>query len=97
MEWSLYLRTVLALIFVLGLIGGAAYLARHLNLGGGARRLASGKRHRRLGVVETLALDGRRRLILVRRDGAEHLLLVGGAVDMVVEAGIKPADEEPAS
>lgn len=41
---------------------------------------------RRLSVVEVLPVDDRRRLVLVRRDGAEHLLLVGGpGGDLVVE------------
>lgn len=41
---------------------------------------------RRLAVVEVLPVDDRRRLVLVRRDGAEHLLLVGGpGGDLVVE------------
>jgi hypothetical protein len=50
----------------------------------------------RLGVVETIAVDSRRRLLLVRRDGVEHLLLIGGAADLVVENGIV-AGREPAA
>jgi hypothetical protein len=42
----------------------------------------------RLGVVETIAIDSRRRLLLVRRDDVEHLLLIGGTADLVVESGI---------
>lgn len=43
---------------------------------------------RRLGVVEHASVDGRRRLILVRRDGVEHLIMTGGPVDVVIETGI---------
>ena len=43
---------------------------------------------RRLGVVETAGVDGRRRLVLVRRDDVEHLIMIGGPVDMVIETGI---------
>lgn len=47
-----------------------------------------GKSRHRLAVVDAAPVDARRRLILVRRDGVEHLLLIGGAGDVVVEAGI---------
>ncbi|WP_242469936.1 flagellar biosynthetic protein FliO [Rhodospirillum rubrum] len=77
-----YLRFVLALVFVLGLIFALAYLLRRA--GGGMMGL-SRRAARRLSVVEATALDPKRRLVLVRRDGVEHLLLVGGATDVVVE------------
>jgi hypothetical protein len=47
------------------------------------------QRERRLGVVETASVDSKRKLVLVRRDDVEHLLIIGGPVDMVVETGIK--------
>lgn len=96
MEWSLYLRTLLALVFVLGLITGAAYLARRFGFGHGVRPGRSG---RRLAVVESLSLDSRRRLVLVRRDDVEHLLLLGGAAEVVVENRISrvPAEGEDPS
>ena len=46
-------------------------------------------RDKRLGVVETAPVDARRKLLLVRRDNVEHLIIVGGPVDMVIETGIK--------
>ena len=46
-------------------------------------------REKRLGVVETAQVDANRRLCLVRRDDVEHLLIIGGPVDVVVETGIK--------
>ena len=52
-------------------------------------------RNRRLGVVDSLALDPKRQLLIVRRDNVEHLILVGGPQDLVVEAGI--AVEEAAA
>lgn len=42
----------------------------------------------RLGVVEYASVDGKRRLLLVRRDDVEHLIMTGGPVDIVVETGI---------
>lgn len=43
---------------------------------------------RRLSVVEQASVDNRRRLLLIRRDGVEHLIMTGGPVDVVIETGI---------
>lgn len=44
----------------------------------------------RLGVSEQVMVDSRRKLVLVRRDDVEHLILTGGPVDVVIETGIAP-------
>lgn len=44
----------------------------------------------RLDVIEQSNLDGRRRLVLIRRDDVEHLIMTGGPVDVVIETGINP-------
>jgi hypothetical protein len=46
-------------------------------------------RERRLAVVETAQVDARRKLLLLRRDDTEILVMIGGPVDMVLETGIK--------
>ena len=46
-------------------------------------------RDRRLSVVETAPMDGHRKLILIRRDTVEHLLMTGGPVDVLIETGIE--------
>ncbi|PIW27855.1 MAG: hypothetical protein COW30_09370 [Rhodospirillales bacterium CG15_BIG_FIL_POST_REV_8_21_14_020_66_15] len=87
-----YLRFVLALVFVIGLIAVFAALARRAGWGFPAAAIKRAG-SRRLGVVEVTPLDGRRRLILVRRDNVEHLLLVGPASELVIETGISgPGD-----
>lgn len=43
----------------------------------------------RLDVVEQANVDGRRRLLLVRRDDVEHLIMTGGPIDLVIETGIR--------
>lgn len=48
------------------------------------------KPERRLDIVEQSNLDGRRRLVLIRRDNVEHLIMTGGPVDVVIETGIIP-------
>ena len=42
----------------------------------------------RLQVIEQAAMDGRRKLVLIRRDDVEHLIMTGGPVDVVIETGI---------
>lgn len=94
MDAGNYLRFVLALAFVLALIGLMAWLARRFGFGVPPRLPGQ---PRRLKVVESLAVDARRRLVLVRRDATEHLLLVGGANELTIETGIRPpADKDSA-
>lgn len=45
-------------------------------------------RQPRLQVLDAAAVDARRRLVLIRRDNIEHLILIGGPTDIVVESGI---------
>jgi hypothetical protein len=51
---------------------------------------------RRLAFIERAYLDGGRKLVLVRRDNVEHLILIGGPIDVVVETGIQ-AEALPAA
>jgi flagellar protein FliO/FliZ len=77
----------LAFVVVLALIGLAAWLVRRF---AGNRLGANANRGRmpRLAVIDAAAVDGRRRLVLVRRDNVEHLLMIGGPSDIVVEQNI---------
>lgn len=84
-----YLQFVVALLFVLALIGVATMLARRFGLAH-APRPAS--RKRRLAVEEILPLDGKRRLVLIRRDAVEHLVLLGANSEVVVERGVTRKD-----
>ena len=76
-----------AFVVVLALIGVAAWLVRRF---AGNRLGANTNRGRmpRLAVIDAAAVDGRRRLVLVRRDNVEHLLMIGGPTDIVVEPNI---------
>ncbi|MGE0765304.1 MAG: hypothetical protein AB7L90_02470 [Hyphomicrobiaceae bacterium] len=51
---------------------------------------------KRLAVVEHASVDGRRRLVLVRRDNVEHLIMTGGPVDVLIEAGIEAGQSDAA-
>ncbi len=46
-------------------------------------------RKTRLAVMDATAVDSHRRLVLVRRDDIEHLILIGGPTDVVVEREIR--------
>jgi flagellar protein FliO/FliZ len=76
-----------AFVVVLALIGVAAWLVRRF---AGNRLGANTNRGRmpRLAVIDAAAVDGRRRLVLVRRDNVEHLIMIGGPTDIVVEPNI---------
>lgn len=97
-ETPLAVRFLIAFIVVFALIGASAWLIRRFGaarLGGHAAR----GRQPRIAVIESGAVDGRRQLVLIRRDNVEHLLMIGGPTDIVVEQNIvrgqRPAAAEP--
>ncbi len=92
MDAIVYLRSVAALALVIGLILGGLWLVRRFGLGA-MTGLAGGGR--RLKVIESLPVDGRHRLVLVRRDGHEHLLLIGASSALVVESAILSTEIPP--
>lgn len=81
-----YLRFIVALIFVLGLIGALTLAAR--KMGYGFQSSMGGNKQRRLELVEVLPIDTKRRLVLVRRDNVEHLILMAPSSEILVEHGI---------
>jgi flagellar protein FliO/FliZ len=84
MEFDTYLRFILVLIFVLGLVFALGWVLKRSGIGGSA---VPG-RGKRLGVVETAFLGPKHRLVLVRRDDVEHLVLIGPNSNTLVESGI---------
>ncbi|HVX75418.1 MAG TPA: flagellar biosynthetic protein FliO [Bradyrhizobium sp.] len=81
------LTFIFAFVAVLALIAAVAWAVRRFagnRLGANANR----SRMPRLAVIDAAAVDGRRRLVLVRRDNVEHLLMIGGPTDIVVEPNI---------
>jgi flagellar protein FliO/FliZ len=81
------LRVIIVFLLVLGLIGATTWAVRRF---GGHRLGSSSNRGRqpRLAVIDAASVDARRRLILIRRDNVEHLLMIGGPTDIVVEPNI---------
>ncbi len=76
-----------ALLAVIALIGLCAVAARKAGLISGAALT----RKRRLALVETMALDARRRAVIIRCDGAEHLLILGAGETVVARDLPEPA------
>lgn len=94
-ELSLPVKFFIAFAVVLLLIGAAAYLVRRFGAGALGTGVQRG-RQPRLAVVDAAPIDNRRRLLIVRRDNVEHLLLVGGPTDVLVEANIVRATPQSA-
>ncbi len=86
MDFSIYLRFMLALILVLGLIAGLTWVVRRFGIGG--QLTPNAGKTPRLSVVEVRTLDSRRKLVLLRRDSREHLVLLGPNQDLHLEGGI---------
>jgi flagellar biogenesis protein FliO len=81
------LGILVAVFLALALIGVLGWLVRRFRserTGAASRRA----RQPRLVVIDAAAVDGRRRLVLIRRDNVEHLLMIGGRADIVVEPNI---------
>jgi Meckel syndrome type 1 protein len=83
MDWlTPYLTYLIAALVILAVVILAILVIKAV--GGRVR----GRRGSRLGVSEYHEVDKTRRLVLVRRDGVEHLLMIGGERDLVIETGI---------
>lgn len=81
-----YVKYLLALLIVLGLIGLIAYVLRRVGYIPTADRPKQARK--RLGISQMMAIDGKRRLVLLRRDDQEHLVLLGPDGDTVIESNI---------
>ena len=91
---EMYLKVIFAFAFVVALMFAFSWLLRRLGLATPGLNMGA---KRRLKVIEYLPIDTRRRLVLVRRDDREHLIVIGGqGGDVVVESNIIPPAQEPA-
>ena len=81
------ISSLVVLIIVIAAIAITIKLLRKFNNG---TFVVGGKsRTPRLSVRDAAAVDRTRRLVLVRRDNVEHLLMIGGPTDLVIETNIK--------
>ena len=93
-ESDIYIRFALSLSVVLGLIVASAWALRFMRM----RQTPWGSKAgpKRLEILETLILDDKRRMMLIRQDSQEHLVLLGSQSETIVgkgdhmEAEVKP-------
>lgn len=84
MDTDFYLRPLLALFLVIGMIFMAGAVVRRIS----PIRSWAGKRSApSLEITERLNLDARRQLVLVRHNDREHLILLGNTSELLIDAG----------
>lgn len=86
-----------ALVFTLSAVVAALWGYRAYTTGDTSFSLAwlfPARPEPRLGVMEQASVDSRRKLVLIRRDDVEHLIMTGGPVDVVIETGIAAPRQE---
>lgn len=92
------MMTALMYLLVLAVLAGGGWFAWQ-RFGGG---VFGSNGEQRIGVTEVASVDGKRKLVLIHRDGVEHLIMTGGPIDIVIEQGILPqrrpvASQQPAA
>lgn len=90
-ELPQFVKLVLALAIVVGLMGGLAFLLKKLGIATEAR-LKSGNENR-LKIIESIPLDARRRLVILRRDDQDHVVILGPNSETVLETNIPAVDQ----
>lgn len=90
MDIVLLLKFIAAFVFVISLMLLLPHALRRIGVAG-TQMVKNGKR--RLKVVEFMPIDHRRRLVLVRRDDKDHLILLGINGETLVEAGIPVVED----
>jgi len=90
-------RIMFGLVTVIGLIAGFAFIAHKI---GFAKLAGAARSKRRLSVVESLALDARRKLLIIRCDDTEHVIVSGPNGDTLIKSApmlSATTAEEPAA
>jgi flagellar protein FliO/FliZ len=95
MDGTSYIRFILALIIVLGMIFALTWVLKRFGIGQG--QMGALGRKKRLRTIESATLDTRHRLVLVRRDNVEHLVVLSPTSATVIESGLPAPADEPAA
>lgn len=95
MEATSIVQAFSALLFVIALILLTSYLLRKY----GSSKIHTGgeSRKKRLEICDSIVVDTRRRLVLVRCDNREHLLLLAPDREMIVESDITVKKDKDAA
>ena len=86
--WDLLFYVLLIALFAVLIVAGAVVARGYMTGTSPTVSFFGPKADPRIWVSEQASIDGRRRLLLIRRDDVEHLIMTGGPVDMVIETGI---------
>ena len=84
---SAFALGIVLVLIVLGLWG--------LKLHHPRRQPASATANKRVSIVDTATVDGKRQVIIIRRDNVEHLIMTGGPQDIIIESGIAAPEPAP--
>jgi hypothetical protein len=90
-DFNFILLSLAGFLFAVAVVALIVWTFKAFVLGGGSGSGSSflKGREKRLGLMDRATIDGRRTLLLIRRDDVEHLIMIGGPVDMVIETGIR--------
>ena len=88
--WEVLWLLLIILFLAAAIIAGALMWRSYVDSDAPGSGIFRNKVEKRLEVVDQANVDGRRKLVLIRRDGTEHLIMTGGPVDVVIETGITP-------
>ncbi|WP_085904348.1 FliO/MopB family protein [Kiloniella majae] len=83
MDYGNYFQFFLSLIFIIGLIFAFSLIAKKLGLGNGPA--ITGNKQKRLKIKEVRPLDAKRKVVIVQCDNKEHIILVGGTNDLLID------------
>jgi len=50
---------------------------------------------RRLSIIDSAVVDSKRKVVIIRRDNVEHVIMTGGPSDLVIETGLPVAEPPP--
>lgn len=89
--WDILIYLVFAFVLAAAGLAGYLYWTGQISASASNSGIFRPKPERRLDVVEQSNIDSRRRLVLIRRDNIEHLIMTGGPVDVLIETGIGQA------
>jgi flagellar protein FliO/FliZ len=91
MDTMLLLKFFSVFAFVIGLMMLFSWVLKKIGVSSSVLTRGGNKR---LKLIEVMQIDHKRRLVLIRRDDKEHLLVLGPESETVVEAGIPVAEED---
>lgn len=86
--WEIVSWIIIFAVLAAAVAAGAVFLKAYMSGESPAAVFFKPRAEPRLSVVEYANVDGKRKLILIRRDNVEHLIMTGGPVDVVVETSI---------